>query len=78
MLSKFQCLCIIASSKIFTKWAKDYNYPQFQFGKSLLGIVTDWSDVEVNGLKEFAGDAAATQLLKRMQKLLDLFMTLCS
>lgn len=52
----------LAFSKIFTKCAK--NHPQFQLGKSLLGIVTDWSDAEVNGLKKFAGDTIATQLLE--------------
>jgi len=53
---------VLAFSKIFTKCGKDY--PQFQLGKSLLGIITDWSDAEVNELKKIAGDSVGTQLLK--------------
>ena len=38
--------------------------PNFNIGKSLLGIVTDWSDTEIAGLKHVVGEETATQLLK--------------
>ena len=52
----------LAFSKLFTKCKN--RYPNFELGKSLVGVITDWSDAEVNGLKKFAGDKVATQLLK--------------
>ena len=36
----------LAFSKIFTKRAKDY--PQFQLGKSLLGVVTGYSVIKID------------------------------
>jgi len=52
----------LAFSKMFKKCKSDH--PSFQPTETLLGIVTDWSDSEINGLKISVGEAAAHQLLK--------------
>ena len=52
----------LAFIKIFKKCKMDH--PSFQPIKSLLGIVTDWSYAEINGLKRSVGEDAAIQLLK--------------
>ena len=39
----------------------------FEVGKTLLGIVTDWSDAEINGLKSIIGPEKAELLLKGCQ-----------
>ena len=52
----------LAFSKLFTKCQSCYS--NFELGRSHVGVITDWSDAEVNGLKKFAGDKVATQLLK--------------
>ena len=36
----------------------------FELGSTLLGIVTDWSDAEINGLRKAAGKKSAEKLLK--------------
>ena len=36
----------------------------FELGSTLLGIVTDWSDAETNGLRKAAGKKSAEKLLK--------------
>ena len=52
----------LAFTKIFKKCKMDH--PSFQPTETLLGIVTDWSDAEINGLKRSVGEDAAMQLLK--------------
>jgi len=53
---------VLAFSKLFLKCKNCY--PIFELCKLLVGVITDWSDAQVNGLKKFAGDKVATQLLK--------------
>ena len=36
----------------------------FQLGETLLGVITDWSDAEINGLKVAVGKHMAEQLLR--------------
>ena len=40
------------------------DHPNFQPNETLLGVVTDWSDAEINGLKSCVGEDEAMQLLK--------------
>ena len=40
------------------------NYSDFEIGKSLLAVILDWSDAEINGLKAAIGNALAMSLLK--------------
>ena len=51
-----------AFHSIFTHTKK--NHPEFDVGKTLKGIVADWSDTQMNGLKLAIGEAKATQLSK--------------
>ena len=37
--------------------------PNFELGETLLGIVVDWSDAEINGLGQAVGKDLATKLL---------------
>ena len=39
----------------------------FVLGKTLLGVVTDWSDSEIKGLKNVVGEETAGELLKGCQ-----------
>jgi len=52
----------LAFFKLFTKCQSCYS--NFELGRSLIGVITDWSDAEVNILKKFAGDKVAIQFLK--------------
>ena len=40
------------------------NYPDFKLGESLLAVIVDWSDAEINGLKAAIGDKLAMSLLR--------------
>ena len=51
----------LAYSKTFLKCKSEGN---FELGKSLLGIVVDWSDAEIKGLGKAVGRELATTLLK--------------
>lgn len=51
----------LAFKKMFAKASTDAN---FKFGSTLLGVVTDWSDAEINGLKLAVGQDVAEKLLK--------------
>ena len=42
-------------------------YPSFEIGKTLFGVVVDWSDAEANGLRDAVGSEAANKLLKGCQ-----------
>ena len=53
----------IVHALAFTKMLKKCK-SSFQPTETLLGIVTDWSDSEINGLKISVGETAADQLLK--------------
>jgi len=52
----------LAFTKMFKKCKADH--PNFQPNETLLGVVTDWSDAEINGLKSCVGEDEAMQLLK--------------
>ena len=40
------------------------DHPQFRVGKMLVGIITDWSDQQFNGLAEAIGEEPAEKLVK--------------
>ena len=52
----------LAFSKTFA-YCKD-SHEEFEVGKSLLGIVIDWCDAEINGLGKAVGREIAVKLLK--------------
>ena len=52
----------LAFSKIFAKCKTDT--PNFELGKSLLGVIIDWSDAEIQGLGGAVGPDVARKLLK--------------
>ena len=52
----------LAYSKTFSKCQSDIK--DFKLGESLLGIVIDWSDAEIKGLKKAVGESVAETLLK--------------
>ena len=52
----------LAFKKPFQKCEDDH--PEFNPGESLMGIVTDWSDAEISGLKEAIGKETATKVLR--------------
>ena len=52
----------LAFKKMFTH-CKD-NFPDFVLGKSLVAVILDWSDAQINGLKAAIGDQLADSLLK--------------
>ena len=41
--------------------------PSFELGRTLVGIVVDWSDAEAQGLRDAVGEELANQLLKGCQ-----------
>ena len=54
-----------AHALAFTKCLKcEVDHHNFQPTETLLGIVMDWSDAEINGLKRSVGEDVAMQLLK--------------
>ena len=52
----------LAFSKVFAKCKTDT--PNFELGKSLLGVIIDWSDTEIQGLGGAVGPDVARKLLK--------------
>ena len=52
----------LAFSKTFQKCKSDH--PSFEPGKTLKGVVVDWSDAEIKGLGQAVGQDIAIQLLK--------------
>ena len=54
----------IGFSKVFGMVRSDCS---FEVGKTLRGIVIDWSDAEANGLQKAVGDTVANGLLKGCQ-----------
>ena len=52
----------LAFKKIFSKCST--NSESFQVGKTLLGVITNWSDAEINGMKLAVGKDMAEQLLR--------------
>ena len=50
---------------IFDRCKKEY--PSFELGKTLVGIVIDWSDAEAQGLRDAVGEELTNQLLKGCQ-----------
>ena len=55
----------LAYKKMFEKCSSDY--PEFEVGKSLKGVVTDWSDAEIAGLRSAVGEDLGSKLLKGCQ-----------
>ena len=51
--------------KTFEKCKRDHQ--EFELGKSLLGIVIDWCDAEIRGLRDAVGTEIAKALLKGCQ-----------
>jgi hypothetical protein len=51
----------LSFKKMFSKASANSHY---KLGSTLLGVVTDWSDGEINGLKLAVGRDLAEQLLK--------------
>ena len=54
-----------AFHSIFTDTKK--NHPEFDVGKTLKGIVADWSDTQMNGLKLAIGETKANKVVKGCQ-----------
>lgn len=54
----------LAYKKMFEKCS---DYPDFEVGKSLNGVVTDWSDAEIAGLRRAIGEDLGKKLLKGCQ-----------
>ena len=52
----------LAFKNIFSRCSSSNS--NFQLGDTLIGIVTDWSDSEINGLKKAIGNDVAEKLLK--------------
>ena len=52
----------LAFSKTFKKCKADH--PDFEPGKTLKGVVVDWSDAEIKGLSQAVGQDMAIELLK--------------
>ena len=42
----------------------------FEVGQTLLGIITDWSNAEINGLEAVVGHAKVMELLKDVSSIL--------
>ena len=61
-ISKHEKASALAFKKTFEKASKDC--PKFSLGGTLMGIVIDWSDAEVKGLKAAIGDELALELLR--------------
>ena len=58
----------LAFSKTFNKCKTDY--PEFEPGKTLLGVVVDWSDAEIQGLGSAVGPETARKLFHPLDKIL--------
>ena len=54
-----------AFDSIFTHTKK--NHPGFSVGKTLKGIIADWSDTQINGLKLAIGEETANKVVKGCQ-----------
>ena len=52
----------LAFKKVFGKCSTSNS--SYKLGETLIGIVTDWSDAQINGLKKAIGKDAAKRLLK--------------
>lgn len=50
---------------IFEQTCEDH--PSFKVGESLTGIIADWSDQQINGLKMVIGKSKAESILKGCQ-----------
>jgi hypothetical protein len=59
-----------AFSSIFNHVKK--MHPGFGVGKTLKGIIADWSDTQISGLKGAIGEETANNVLKRCQVLISL------
>ena len=51
-----------AFNSIFSHVKK--NHPGFRVGKSLKGIIADWSDTQISGLKSAIGEETANSVVK--------------
>ena len=40
------------------------DYPKFTVGKTLYGMIVDWSDAQIRGLKEAFGSELAMEVIK--------------
>jgi len=52
----------LAFKKLFDKCKSSCG--NFELGSTLMGVVTDWSDAEINGLRMAVGKETAEKLLK--------------
>jgi hypothetical protein len=52
----------LAFKKVFDHCKEKYS--DFKLGESLLAVIVDWSDAEINGLKAAIGDKLAISLLR--------------
>ena len=52
----------LAFKKVFTRCFS--SYPRFKPGSTPLGVLTDWDDAEINGLKSAVGNRS---LVERVQ-----------
>lgn len=43
------------------------HHPKFAVGKSLKGIITDWSDTQLKGLQSVIGEDKTSQVVKGCQ-----------
>ena len=50
------------------------DHPSFAVGKTLLGIITDWSDQQYNGLAEVVGTEVAEEVVKGCRVSLYIYM----
>ena len=55
----------LAYKKTFEKYSTDHS--DFEVGKSLKGVATDWNDAEIAGLRGAIGDDLGKKLLKGCQ-----------
>ena len=43
------------------------DHPKFTVGKTLYGVIVDWSDAQIRGLKEAVGSELAMEIIKGCQ-----------
>ena len=43
------------------------DHPKFAIGKTLYGVIVDWSDAQIRELKEAVGSKLATEIIKGCQ-----------
>ena len=51
-----------AFSAVFDEVKEEH--PEFGVGKTLMGVITDWSDAQLKGLQAAVGDEVASRVVK--------------